>query len=427
MDILEQLRDIKSVVMTYEDHPVNEMDLEFKLHYINGVAIMMNVDGEIVEQELSYLKRLINSFDLPIERLDELIEFSKNRSNNAVIELLNAISESGDIKLVFMFDCLSLANSDGKFHKNENEMIQLYREMLKVDKNIMSFIENLEETTRQENHNALCGLFLNGDSDLVIIFDYLRSFFQLDFESEKRKAHAKYREILDFQFSEMYGDASMLIQGSEKKRPKRKSGETEVEPEEGEKKVVTISRFPVLLSHLAIFLQDYEDQEKLFHEKEMIFEQSSGSLLINLEDSQLEYSVGKYSFSKNTNATGLTSMGIELFINWVNDIINYEVGLLTFGRAPVKWGDSIYIWLKNISYKFPEYCNLGHQMCQFSLMSQGMGDTGNYDQKYYVDNLSTIFTDYTDSSTVFRLVKLYNEQSSSFYFQSKQKLIGGGK
>ena len=57
-----------SNILTFKKHPYVELDLESKIHYLNGLALVMNEDDNIHESEKEYLSILINTFNLDPEQ-----------------------------------------------------------------------------------------------------------------------------------------------------------------------------------------------------------------------------------------------------------------------------------------------------------------------------------------------------------------------
>jgi len=89
----------------------------------------MNVDDEIHEKEKIFLLTLLNTFNLPREQLDEFIEFSKSPTEEDLDELLKAIKEA-DIVNSFLNDCLMVSKADGEVKDSENELYNIYCEIL---------------------------------------------------------------------------------------------------------------------------------------------------------------------------------------------------------------------------------------------------------------------------------------------------------
>ena len=159
------------------DHPIAQESLEMKILYLNGLGLMMNVDGEIHEREKSFLLGMIRAFELEGSILDEVIAFSKNPDQEVLIEILAGIREKEAVKQVFMIDVIILSEEDGNLAQEEKELINLYFEKLDFSKQDSDFIknkmvdmvkENGYSTMKQDNGNFVFvkgGTFQMGDED----------------------------------------------------------------------------------------------------------------------------------------------------------------------------------------------------------------------------------------------------------------------
>lgn len=114
-------------------HPIpkGDYDFELKLHYLYGVALVMNVDGEIHELEKNFLIRLINTFNIQEEVLNDLIEFSKNPIKKTMNEIVKNI-HSNSCSEIFLTDCFIMACKDKTMRRVENEMLQKLKKQLET-------------------------------------------------------------------------------------------------------------------------------------------------------------------------------------------------------------------------------------------------------------------------------------------------------
>ena len=108
-------------------HPLVQQDLEMKIGYLRGVALMMNVDEDIHELEKSYLAALVEAFGLDDSILvDVLIPFAQNPETEVFTLLMDEIKKRTEIKDFFMVDSILMAKKDGKLHKNEISLLKNY-------------------------------------------------------------------------------------------------------------------------------------------------------------------------------------------------------------------------------------------------------------------------------------------------------------
>lgn len=90
MGILGLLRkiELKNESEIFEKHPCRELDVESKMHYLNGIALVMNEDNDVNEAEKKYLGTLVNSFDLNISYIEESISFAEDPDEKTVMDML---------------------------------------------------------------------------------------------------------------------------------------------------------------------------------------------------------------------------------------------------------------------------------------------------------------------------------------------------
>ena len=138
------------------DHPIAQESLEMKILYLNGLGLMMNVDGEIHEREKSFLLGMIRAFELEGSILDEVIAFSKNPDQEVLIEILAGIREKEAVKQVFMIDVIILSEEDGNLAQEEKELINLYFEKLDFSKQDSDFIKNkMVDMVKKNGYSAM--------------------------------------------------------------------------------------------------------------------------------------------------------------------------------------------------------------------------------------------------------------------------------
>jgi len=142
IDILKLLQDANNEYLAFEKHPASKLDLDQKVHYLNALALLMNSDEEIHEKERGYLVTLIHSFNLPNEKLDELIAFSKSADNSSVIEM-NKMLPKDELKFIFLMDCFIIAYKDGVLKPVEKNVIGEYARTSKINKIDIDRVERL--------------------------------------------------------------------------------------------------------------------------------------------------------------------------------------------------------------------------------------------------------------------------------------------
>lgn len=131
-----------SNILTFKKHPYVELDLESKIHYLNGLALVMNEDDNIHESEKEYLSILINTFNLAPEQFEDILEFAINPQQDMILEMFEHFN-TDEMKYLFLLDCMMIAHSDGDFSKPETDLIKQYILMLNLNEDLFNEIKNI--------------------------------------------------------------------------------------------------------------------------------------------------------------------------------------------------------------------------------------------------------------------------------------------
>jgi len=380
--------------MAFSQHPVKAMDREFQSAYLNGLALVMDADERIRAGEQENIKRLLISFDMPEEKLEDLIDFGKYADSDALRDIVTILQGSEGLRFVFLLDCLSLAHADNELHEDETQTIKTFSESIKVSPAQLKLIEHLEEIVRTKDHKALYRFFLQKyDLDLTV-FKYLLDFYKVDIEQVKQEERKRLAKLLGIEFRTVenipntytrgqfiyaYTFAHGLISGDN-------AG------------YALISHQPLQLAQLVAFLQDQFEQQSIRVENTWVVENGSAKKILYLENSLLAYSHGQFSFKANNHATGLTRYGFQLVSEWIHTLtdLNLEpISMLTGFRE----GDQI------VSGRFAfepiEYIEV-HNDSQ----SVGMKPYNDDGQTFEVKTIKKWTEDHTDATTVFRFMQI---------------------
>ncbi|MDD3052212.1 MAG: SUMF1/EgtB/PvdO family nonheme iron enzyme [Candidatus Cloacimonetes bacterium] len=126
-------------------HPVAKESIENKINYLNGLALMMNVDGQITDDEKEFFYQLIEAFELTDSLLEEFLSFAENPDHEQIVQLLKDLSASEKTKFFFMFDNFKMANLHGDVTPEETELINMFMELLdfseKEKEHLLSLID----------------------------------------------------------------------------------------------------------------------------------------------------------------------------------------------------------------------------------------------------------------------------------------------
>jgi len=126
------------------NHPVVGESLELKMFYLNGLALMMNVDEEISESEKEFFVDLIEAFQLdPL--LDDFLDFAKNPEPKKTQELLRELAKSGILRFYFILDAVKIANMNGNCNADERESLNYFLNLLAFSEKEKDFLKTLYE------------------------------------------------------------------------------------------------------------------------------------------------------------------------------------------------------------------------------------------------------------------------------------------
>jgi len=88
MPIGEKFDELKEAIELIENHPLAKKNVEVKIAYLDGLALLMNEDSEIHDKEVKFLKLMIRSLGINEACIDDLIEFTKKPDNERIKKLL---------------------------------------------------------------------------------------------------------------------------------------------------------------------------------------------------------------------------------------------------------------------------------------------------------------------------------------------------
>lgn len=141
MAILKKSKKKKEKKFSYKEHPCKHLDLEIKIHYLNGLALLSNEDDNI-SSEKKYLLILAESFELDKEIVEESIEFATNPNEEAIFEMIEVLKNQ-KVKYFFIVDCMILASADNDFNEAEKALIDYDLENLNITKEKVSDLQAL--------------------------------------------------------------------------------------------------------------------------------------------------------------------------------------------------------------------------------------------------------------------------------------------
>lgn len=130
-DILEAINEATKEADAFENHPIAQLSLEEKLLYLQGLALVMNVDGDIDANELEYIRILIKSVGLEESVLDDMNSFAQAPDKDTIQAFFRTYRRR-PIAQLFLFDALMMTRRDGKVDDKEKAIIDKLAQQLEV-------------------------------------------------------------------------------------------------------------------------------------------------------------------------------------------------------------------------------------------------------------------------------------------------------
>lgn len=306
LSIMKKIRD-KYNLMNLQKHPVANEELEIKVHYLNGLALMMNVDEEIHETEKKYLSILINTFQLEDSMLEQFTTFAKEPEEDATNEFLKIISNSEDTKINFMVDALIIADQDCNIHDNEKALLNYYFEMLSFSSEETRKVRDVAEIIKNKDKDEALSLF-SADKEFYNKFAYLFEFFGIYVDTIIKNIFSFEWVNWEFQY------------GAVEKNNR-------------------VCRNPVTNRQFVIFLNSLNRRNLLIRGNKDSQLLMRSNLIIDTENSAISEDEKKFVSSDNNNlnyVTGSTVHGSTEFVKWLNCFLDesQQTGILgLFGTS----------------------------------------------------------------------------------------------
>ncbi|XNJ85054.1 hypothetical protein AB6C47_009655 [Vibrio cyclitrophicus] len=138
-DILNSIREAAKESSVFENHAAKELSLEGRLLYLQGLALVMNADGEIHEEEKDYLLILIKSLDLDESIIDTCSDFANQPDKDTIQSILKYFKRK-PIAQLFLFDAFMMSYRNGGISVSEKYVIDELAVQFEVAKGIYSDI-----------------------------------------------------------------------------------------------------------------------------------------------------------------------------------------------------------------------------------------------------------------------------------------------
>ncbi|MGK0269448.1 MAG: putative tellurite resistance protein B-like protein [Cocleimonas sp.] len=193
LDILSAFTEATQEADAFENHPMAEHNLEEQLLYLQGLAMVMNVDNDIHETELEYLRILIKSFGLDGSITNDCVKFAQAPDKDSIQAFVRCFRRK-PIAQLFLFDALMMTRRDGKVHDKEMALVNAMASQLEILKgtqqDIFDLFCHIKNRNWQESTLYFSSHLLNPDH-----FKHLLAYHELDLDElmEETKSIHKQR------------------------------------------------------------------------------------------------------------------------------------------------------------------------------------------------------------------------------------------
>lgn len=142
LDILDVINEATKEANSFENHAAKDLTLEERLLYLQGLALVMNADGEIHPEEKEYIRILIKSFEMDESILDSFVEFAQRPDKDTVQAFFRTFRRR-PIAQLFLFDALMMTRRDDSVDEREKAVVDKIAEQLEVLKGTYQDIYDL--------------------------------------------------------------------------------------------------------------------------------------------------------------------------------------------------------------------------------------------------------------------------------------------
>jgi uncharacterized tellurite resistance protein B-like protein len=141
-DVFDMVSDATKEADAFTNHPAKELSKEEQSLYLKGLALVMNADSNIHEEEQEYIRILIKSFGIDELELQRFIRFANSPDKDTVQAFFKTFKRK-PIAQLFLFDALMMTRRDGKLHEKETLLVNKMADQLEILKGTQQDIYTL--------------------------------------------------------------------------------------------------------------------------------------------------------------------------------------------------------------------------------------------------------------------------------------------
>ncbi len=343
MDILELVSGATKESKSFENHPAKELELEERLLYLNGLALVMNVDNEINDEKKEYLRILLKAFEMSEELLNDFVRFAGAPDKETVQSFFKTFRHR-DIAKLFLFDALIMTRRDEEVSERETALIDKMCEELEIPKggyaeiyDLFCHIKNRDwEETRS---------FSSLSPISVEYFRHLFDYYEVSLEEVLENKAEVLQKELGFEWVEVRYEHGDTLEEIEKEmqeegglgswywpffRHYHAAGESAATPQARKYLIAG----PVIYAQFIRFLQFAMDNREIRVLDRRVMNKK-GEFFADLEMANIEYDQENRIFEcrddlKEKPVSGFTPLGATAFAESVNCCLGYGKNIYFF-------------------------------------------------------------------------------------------------
>ena len=199
MDIIDLIDLAGKEAEAFTNHPAKNLSLEERLLYLNGLALVMNADGQIHVEEKEYIRILIKSMDMDQSCLNDMVAFAQAPDKDTIQAFFKAFRRK-PLTQLFLFDAYMIAMRDGVLNEKETIAIDKLAGYLEILKGTKQDVFDLFCYIRNKDWQE-SGLYFDSHLLNPEYFRHLLDYYEVDFDDLMNST----REVLEQRLRERYG------------------------------------------------------------------------------------------------------------------------------------------------------------------------------------------------------------------------------
>lgn len=192
--ILKSLKNYNDETFTLSEHPIGDLDLEYKVTYLYGLGLIMGSDEQIDKSEKRFIGTLLRTLDLPDELLEEIEQNSQSIDEGFIEELTKTLT-SNNLVSTFFYDAVMICYQDDNYCQTEREVINQLQYILDFSDDDISLVERTIKAIDSKNKSDIESI----DGEGYWKWKHLVEYNRIDYSPESIKVsnYKDFRTLLD--------------------------------------------------------------------------------------------------------------------------------------------------------------------------------------------------------------------------------------